>query len=91
MKIDIEYSSQIRSVLGILSERVELSGEATLEELIRKILSLHGEKAQQALCSESGALHPWILVDRSGKLLREPQTALSDGDVIRLMSPISGG
>lgn len=91
MRIDVEYSSQIRSALGTQSEQIELDDNGTLALLIQTIVSIHGESAHQVLCDENGSLNKWILADRSGKLLRDPTTPLADGDLVRLMSPISGG
>lgn len=91
MNIKVEYTAQLRAASDTTEESYEFESETSFGQLLRAIQDRHGEPLVAMLMDDESQLHRWILADRSGSLVRESQTALEDGDTIRLMSPISGG
>jgi molybdopterin converting factor small subunit len=91
IKIKVEYTAQLRDAAMVAEEHYELSPESCFGQLMVAVGQRHGEPLCSMLMDRKQEMHRWILADRSGKLIRDSQSRLEDGDAIRLMSPISGG
>ena len=89
MQVHVEYVAQVRTAAGVSSESLEVPDNATIQSLVSAACQQH-EELVKVLCSDGGTLHPSILVFR-GEEPCEPGSALSDGDTITFLSPISGG
>lgn len=91
MQITVEYSAQLRVAAGRSAETVELPAGASLRELLRQLGEQHGERLATLLVNPDGDMHPWLMADCNGAMLKDAQSALEDGARVRLLSPISGG
>ena len=91
IKIQVEYTAQLRDVATVAEEQYEMPPASCFGQLMDAIGQRHGEPLISMLMDGQHEMHRWILADRSGKLIRDSQSLLEDGDTIRLMSPISGG
>lgn len=91
LKVQVHYAAQLRDAAGVATETIELDTEVTFRELLDQVASRHGKPLSDMLIDEEGNPHQWIIADRGGTVIRLPSTVLTDGDVVRLLSPISGG
>lgn len=91
MKVTVEYASQIRRTVGTESEEYELEENKNLHDLIQLVSEKHDAELHSLLFKEE-TLHPSILLFIKDKQVKwEDNPALSDGDTVTLLSPISGG
>lgn len=92
MRIKVEYTSQIKQVVGVAEEVFELEILCTATELTQHIVEKHGERLRRLLLDEQNQPSPTILVFVDGDLIRgETPRQLQDRDVVTYMTPISGG
>ena len=89
--ITLEYFAQAKITAGCDSESFDTSQVgASLEKLVALSCERHGEAMQSLLMSE-GKIAPWLLVAVNGETIDVDKVELNDGDLVRLLSPISGG
>lgn len=92
MKITVEYTSQIKQVVGVAGEIFELEVPCTVSELTHHVVEKHGEPLRRILLDEQNCPSLTILVFVHGDLIRgETPRELQDRDVVTYMTPISGG
>jgi len=92
MKIKVEYTSQIKQVVGVAEETFELEIPCTAAELTQRVVEKHGEPLRRILLDEQNRPSPTILVFVDGDLIRgQTPRELRDRDVVTYMTPISGG
>ncbi len=89
MKVTVYYWNQLRAARGLAHEVITLDESANLLDLIRALASQ--EVLRDLLVDAHGAMQRWILVDRAGVMIRDPEILLADGDQIQLMTHMSGG
>ena len=91
MNITVEYASQIKRVIGNDSESYVLEEHQTLQDLIQLVSKKHDSELHALLFKEE-VLHPSILLFIKDNQVRwEDNPVLNEGDVVTLLSPISGG
>ena len=88
--ITLEYFAQAKLAAGCDREEFEPTTIKGLDQLIESSCSKHGEGLSSVLLSD-GRLASWILVSVNGVATTDRNHVLNDGDVVRLISPISGG
>ena len=92
MKITIEYSAQIRHIIGVSEETIDLEDSQYLHDLILHLAEKHGQLFKDLILDMEGNLSRMILASVNGEQIRGiPSANLKDGDRVNLMSPISGG
>jgi molybdopterin converting factor small subunit len=92
MQVTIEYAAQLKAAAGAACERVAVDAPCTVEECIRLAAERHGESLRKLLLGEDGSLHSSILVFVGDEQVRwSKPRELKEGDVVTLLSPISGG
>ena len=92
IRIDVSYTSQIRAILGIAHETVELPAGTTLEEVLSHVISRHAQALQGSLVDANGDLSPTVMVCVGDEQVPLGVThPMSDGDHVTLLSAISGG
>ena len=93
MKITIEYSAQIRRALGVSEETIDLENSQNLHDLILYLAEIHGQLFKDLILDMEGNLSRMILASVNGVQVqgRTSSADLKDGDLVNLMSPISGG
>ena len=84
MKVSVEYTAQLRSLLGAGRETYELPSGASVAGLIAAIGARHGAEAAARL--ESGG--SLCFVEGVQAELSEP---LDEGAAVIFLSPIAGG
>jgi len=95
MQIKIVYLGLIRSKIGKTEEQRELAEGSSLFDLFRVLISKYGENLQSLIKERSeNWLDPTVIITING-VLRDPSqgdtVTLNDGDVVTIMTLISGG
>lgn len=93
MKVQVEYTGQLRTVAGRSVDRVELPDGSTLSELLLH-LGTQFEHVRPHLMNSSGQIQPSLLVAINGAAQPSRQAAstlLREGDAVVLLPPIAGG
>lgn len=92
MKITVEYGAQARAAAGAASECVEVPPGCDLRGLARQLAERHGPAFRDLLLDQAGQPRPSNLAVLGEEMVRwdEPRP-LRDGEVVTILSPISGG
>lgn len=92
MQVKILYEAQARRAAETREEAIELPETASLSECIRCVADRHGNPLQSILMKSDGGIQPSLLIFvNDGHVASGTEIALSDGDTVTLMTPISGG
>lgn len=92
MKVTVVYTTQIKAALDMAEESVEVADGATAVDLLRQLADQHGETFANLVFTADGPLLPSMLLCVGDEQLTDPEEqSLSDGDVVTLLSAISGG
>jgi molybdopterin converting factor small subunit len=90
MKVTVKYHAQARAAAGVGSELVE--GAATVQAVLEKIGQKHGDPLKSMILTTQGLPHPSILLFVGDEQVRgDSERSLRDGDILLMLSPISGG
>jgi molybdopterin converting factor small subunit len=90
MNIVVEYTAQLRDRTGCESEPFDVSDDATLADVLKAVVDRHGADVAGLLLDEDAAPSASLLCFIAEEQVVGSAT-LSDGDVVTLMTPISGG
>ena len=92
MKVTINYTGQLKAVIGVGLEDLEVDTACPLSRLIQEIASQHGDTVKQILLDTDGAVHQALMrVVNDVQSRPGEEVTLQDGDTITLIPPISGG
>lgn len=94
MRIDVEYTGQLRHVLGKTQDHVELTEGATLADLVSTLSTTTADAGRAHLLNSAGLIQPSLLIALNGSVLSSRQACeviLHDEDRIVLLPPIAGG
>ena len=90
MNIRVEYMSQLRARTGCSEEAFDVAAGTGLEGCLRAIAARHGEAVRGLLFDETDAVAATVLCFVAAQQADKGQR-LREGDVVTLMTPISGG
>ena len=92
MKVTVNYTAQARDAAGTTSEHVDLSEGQTVRDLLEKVAEQHGDRLRMLLGGGDGKSHGAVLVVVGDEQVRpgDPRS-LKEGDVVSILTPISGG
>lgn len=94
MNVQVEFTGQLRAVIGRADDRIELPEGATVAALLQHLGESLGEQVRPHLLNGSGAMQPSLLVAINGSAYPSRQaasTVLRHGDAVVLLPPIAGG
>jgi sulfur-carrier protein len=92
MRITVEYAAQIKRAAGRGTETFECDSPCTVQDLLCRVADQHGETLGNLLFDNDRRLHSSILLFVGDSQVRSDQPReLKDGDVLTILSPISGG
>ncbi|MGD9856406.1 MAG: MoaD/ThiS family protein [Planctomycetaceae bacterium] len=92
MSITILYETLLKRAAGTASDVVNVDRTCSVKEAIRQIARLKGDPVESLLLDASGAVRPSVLIFVGDRQVSASDLhTLRDGDVVTLMSPISGG
>lgn len=89
MKVTVAYTTQLKAALGKSEQTLSVETGATVQDAIEELAKVHADAFTQFVLSE-GQLLPSILLSVNDRQV-DATEPLADGDVITLLSAISGG
>jgi len=91
MLVKVQYLGLIRSKLGKIGEEFDLKEGASLSDLLNSLTEAYGELLKNVLdFKRESVLDPTFIVTVNG-VSRKPDAKLKEGDMVSLMTLISGG
>jgi MoaD family protein len=89
LTVEIRFYSVLREVVGRETLMLRLRQDATIETMLDRLFTVYGDRLRKKLLKETN----WVIMlnDRNIQFLKNRETPLSDGDRIRILSPLSGG
>jgi molybdopterin converting factor small subunit len=92
MKVTVQFTAQLRRVVGTDQMVVETVPNQTLVQLICSLAGTGSDSLKTLLVTEQGTVQPTLLTFLNGAVVRSSQNVtLKEGDILTLMTPISGG
>jgi sulfur carrier protein ThiS len=94
MRMLVQYTAQLRTVLQRSEEEVELHERCSVAQLLTRIASQWHADATRFLLTSSGSLQPSLLVVLNSEVVptRDAESVhVEPGDVVTLLPPIAGG
>ncbi len=92
MKIQVQYTTQLRMILERTEDEVELAELSSTSGLLAELSQRHGRPFDDLVFRGPGQLSPSILLCVGNKHIgNDLSYALKDGDQVTLLSVISGG
>lgn len=89
MNVTVNFTTQLKAAIGSAEQVVTLSEGATVEHAIKSLAEQHAEHFSKLVLSD-GRLMPSILLSLNDQQV-DAEAKLNDGDVLTLLSAISGG
>lgn len=92
MTITVLFTTQLKASIGKSSDQVQFDGPVTVAEVLSALSGRYGADFRDLVLRENGEILPSILLCLGDEQI-DPSCdqALSDGDVLTLLSAISGG
>ena len=94
MRLRVQYTAQLRAVIGRSEEEIELPEGSNLAELLVYLASELYREAAPYFLTSGGELQPSLLVavNKGAVSPRDAHAVLVNaGDVVTLLPPIAGG
>ena len=96
MRITVKAFATVRDIVGMNGvAKVEIDGEITVGELLRKLSEDVGEKFTRLVYNpEKNSLAPGVRILVNGRdidFLKGLSTTLREGDTVAIVPPIAGG
>jgi len=92
MTITVLFTTQLKASIGKSSDKVQFDGPVTIAEVLIALEDRYGADFRDLVLRENGQILPSILLCLGDEQI-DPNCdqPLSDGDVLTLLSAISGG
>jgi molybdopterin synthase sulfur carrier subunit len=94
VQVRVQYTAQLRTVVGQAEDQIELADESTVKNLLVQIAEQVHPEAAPYLLAPAGEPQPSLLVAINGAAVTSREASavrLREGDVVMLMPPIAGG
>lgn len=92
MRINVQYTAQIKAAAGVASDTIEIHQGAGLAESIRQAARQGNDALHKLLIREDGSVQPTLLLFVDDECIsHDVSVPLRDGQTLTIMSPISGG
>jgi len=91
MNVTVRYSAQAQAAAGVAAETVALDGARTVADLVKRLAAQHGEPLRNLLLRPDGSPTAILVVVGDEQVRFDDPRPLRDGDVVSLLTPISGG
>ncbi len=89
MNVTVAFTTQLKAAIGMSEQTITLPDSATVDDALKHLATLHPQPFGDLVLSD-GELLPSILMSLNDQQV-DQQVALADGDVLTLLSAISGG
>jgi molybdopterin converting factor small subunit len=92
MKIAVQYTTQLRSALGVPQQHVTIDEGSTLGQLLHHLADQHPTAFAAFVLDDDGQLLPNVMVCVGDQHVVQPQKhVLENGATVTILSAISGG
>lgn len=92
MKVTVKYAAQARQAAGVASEEIELDGPVSVPDLVVRLARRHGADFRRFALDAQGRPHKSLLVAIGcDQVCPGDPRMVASGDVVTIMTPISGG
>lgn len=92
MTVRIHYMTQVRTVLDLAGEEIELAEPSPAANVLSALAERHGERFREIVLDANGKLRPSVLVCLGDEQLDASlQAMVKPGDELTILSAISGG
>lgn len=94
VNVKVEYFTILRNITGLTAEDLEVPGESTIQDVLDTIVEKYGETLDRILRSGKEYVGLKVLFRINGQnaeSLYGLQTALTEGAVLSIIPPLSGG
>ncbi len=94
MRVKVLYLGLVRNKVGKREEEMEIKEDSSLSDLLDNLMETYGENLRGIFQGDEHRLDPTFITTVNGTF-RDPfrggEVKLKDGDIIALMTLISGG
>ena len=92
MRITVQYTAQAKEAAGTATEQLDLADGKTVADLLAWLAQQHGDRLRALLMGGEGKPHGSVLLVVGDEQVRpnDPR-GLKDGDIVSILTPISGG
>ena len=91
MNVAVRDMARLRQAAGAASEQVELDRPCTVAELLQRLAASHGAPFRDLVLDAAGGAHPALLLFVGDEQISPETTALRDGEVLTVLTPMAGG
>lgn len=92
MKVQVFYTTQLKSALGFGTEHVDVEPPCTIAQLLGHLVSRHGSTFEEFVLDDHGKPLPSIVLCVGDQQVDgDESVTLQDGDEVTILSAISGG
>ena len=93
MRITVHYMGQVKHAAGVSSgQEIDVPSSCSVLECLRLLTNRPDDRLRHFLLDDSGQLQRTILLFAGDQQVQDAErTMLRDGDVLTVLSPISGG
>ena len=92
MKITIKYMAQARKATGVSSENLNAEAGTTVQDFVAKELCQRHNDLGSFILDDNNLLRNMVLIFQGDKQITATDPSqLRDGDVLTIMTPITGG
>jgi MoaD family protein len=92
MKVIFRYAGIVSEITGKLSEEIEIGAETKLSDILRRLASQYGLRFKEHVFNyEANKPAPNILILLNGKIIRDYDRKINDGDFVSIIPMVSGG
>jgi molybdopterin converting factor small subunit len=92
MRIKVEYGAQARMAVETAAEEVEVQAGCELRDLLKQLTERHGQSFRDLMLDQEGRPRPSNIAVVGEEMVRwDDPRPLREGEVVAILSPISGG
>lgn len=83
--------ANFREIVGKREIVEEINSNSTLQHILDKLAKKYGKDFKQIVDPEKGIVSLEFLVSRNGRIVRDTNTKLNNGDILMITIPVGGG
>jgi molybdopterin converting factor small subunit len=91
VRVVVRYMAQLRQAAGAAVEQVELERPCSIAELILRLADRHQAPFRELVLDGRGGIRPAVLLFVGDEQVGPGRSALRDGDVVTVLTPMAGG
>lgn len=92
MKINVEYTAQLKAITGVPLEHLDVEEKCSLLQLINILSDKHGESFKKFVTADNGSIIASILISINSEQVHTFGTIkLKENDTVSFLAPMAGG